>query len=113
MIASSADTPARIAADVRVRPLPRLDRPRRAAAVLLACLAAALGGCAVINSNHPHNLPAADASSAPARAAPGVMQAASNPDSDVVVALSFSGGGLRAAAFAAGAMQGLASEPGP
>jgi NTE family protein len=113
MIASSADTPARIAADVRVRPLSRLDQPRRAAAVLVAGWAAALAGCAVINSNHPHNLPSADAASAPARVAPSVMQAASNPDSDVVVALSFSGGGLRAAAFAAGAMQGLASEPGP
>ena len=113
MTVTSVDTPARIDDDVRARPPSCLDRPRRTAAVLLASLATALGGCAVVNSNHPHNRPAADAASAPTGAAPGVMPAAADPDSDVVVALSFSGGGLRAAAFAAGAMQGLAAEPGP
>ena len=116
MIEPSADTPDRIGGNVRVHSPFHRASPRRAVAVLLAVLSAALAGCAVVTSNRPHNLPSAEAASAPASApsapGPGVLAAADDPDSDVVVALSFSGGGLRAAAFAAGAMQGLAAEPG-
>ena len=85
---------------------------RRIAHAVVASLGLALAGCAVVTGNVPHNKPArpvaaaadkpADAASAPAAAAP----------SDDVIALSFSGGGLRAAAFADGAMQGLAAQQG-
>jgi NTE family protein len=113
MIDPSADTPSPIAGTVRV---PAQPQARRAAVALVACLVAALAGCAVVSSNHPHNLPAVEpalAPAAPAAAASGILPTDADARSDDVVALSFSGGGLRAAAFAAGAMQGLATQPGP
>ena len=117
MIDLSADTPDRIVDDVRFRLPGRAAAFRRAVTVLAASLATALGGCAVVTTNRPHNRALAEAApasaSAAASAAPGILAPASDPDSDVVVALSFSGGGLRAAAFATGAMQGLASQAGP
>ena len=88
---------------------------RRARNAVLAGLGSALAGCAVVSSNVPHNRPAATvAVLAAARPADdGTAPAPADPRAEVVVALSFSGGGLRAAAFADGAMQGLATQPGP
>lgn len=81
---------------------------------VLAGLGVALAGCAVVSSNRPHNRPATAVALA-ADPAPGdaIAPPPAEAPSDVVVALSFSGGGLRAAAFADGAMQGLAAQPGP
>ena len=99
-----------------------LEPVRRCASVAALCLV--LAGCAVVGANHPHNKPAA--AEAPAvppafvAALPGPRaseaapaDAAVEPAPEVAVALSFSGGGLRAAAFSLGAMQGLAAQPGP
>ena len=118
MIAPSSESPDPFIGNGRVLSQSRARRPRRAATGLLACLVAALAGCAVVNSNHPHNRPsdALAPAAAPAVAdvaASGILPTAADARSDDVVALSFSGGGLRAAAFAAGAMQGLATQPGP
>jgi NTE family protein len=113
MIESSADTPGPIVGPARTA-LPAA--PRHAATGLLACLVAALAGCAVVSSNHPHNRAAAVAAASapvPTEPASGILPTEADARSDDVVALSFSGGGLRAAAFAAGAMQGLATQPGP
>ncbi len=86
---------------------------RRSTRAVLAGLAFALAGCAVVTGNVPHNQPAkpAVAVAGPPAAAASVPVADHVPPADVV-ALSFSGGGLRAAAFADGAMQGLAAQPG-
>jgi len=100
---ASADTPDRIAGNARAA------QPLR---LLAAMLVGALAGCAVVNSNHPHNRPE-DTAPTPAIAASGLLPTAADAHADDIVALSFSGGGLRAAAFAAGAMQGLATQPGP
>ena len=108
-----SDTPPPFIGDGRIPLRSPAGAVRRAAGALLACLAAALAGCAVVSSNHPHNLPADDATIAPAAAASAVAPALASARSEDVVALSFSGGGLRAAAFAAGAMQGLATQAGP
>jgi NTE family protein len=68
--------------------------------VLTAAIALALTACAA-TFNEPINLPvASDAGIVPPLAAPNVT-------GDTVVALAFSGGGTRAAAFAYGAMRGL------
>ena len=114
MIEPSADSPAASASVGNPIAPARLARRRRRPIAILAGLGLALAGCAVVESNHPHNQPSAPAPlvlDAPADAA--VPAAVVDPASDDVVALSFSGGGLRAAAFAAGAMQGLAAQPGP
>ncbi len=92
---------------------PALHGHRRSTRAVLAGLAFALTGCAVVTGNVPHNQPAkpAVAVAGPPAAAASVPVADHVPPADVV-ALSFSGGGLRAAAFADGAMQGLAAQPG-
>lgn len=75
-------------------------------AVLLLCTCLLLAACAGAPMNPPRNKPAAAQT----------MQRAPHPqDSDTFVALSFSGGGLRAAAFSYGVLEGLrelASKPG-
>ena len=75
-------------------------------AVLLLCTCLLLAACAGAPMNPPRNKPAAAQT----------MQRVPNPqDSDTFVALSFSGGGLRAAAFSYGVLEGLreqASKPG-
>ena len=100
----------------------RRGRGRRAALAGLVLASAWLAGCAVVGSNQPHNLPmkAAASASAPeagasanASADASALPAATAQAPEVAVAMSFSGGGLRAAAFAMGAMQGLAAQPGP
>ncbi len=71
----------------------------------LAC-AAALGGCATIH-NEPVNRPLADSIAA----APNPGQAVPNYDDDLLIALSFSGGGTRAAAFSFGALTEMDATP--
>ncbi|WP_422016357.1 patatin-like phospholipase family protein [Roseateles sp.] len=69
---------------------------------LLLCACALLAACASPAMNPPRNKPAALQSmqrTPPAR------------DTDTFVALSFSGGGLRAAAFAYGVLEGLREQP--
>ena len=86
---------------------------RRIALAALAGLACALAGCAVVTGNVPHNLPAKPVAAVADKTAAGASApVAADPPSDDVIALSFSGGGLRAAAFADGAMQGLAAQRG-
>lgn len=72
----------------------------------------ALSGCAVIGSNQPHNQ-VLRAESPVSVDVSGELAATTEPTPDDVVALSFSGGGLRASAFSLGALQGLAALPGP
>jgi len=71
-----------------------------------------LAGCAVVGGNEPHNLarPATSPESFASKA-DGLDAVLDRPREDVV-ALSFSGGGLRAAAFSLGAMKGLSTLPG-
>ena len=86
---------------------------RRIVLAALAGLACALAGCAVVTGNVPHNRPAQPVAAVAGKPAAGACApVAADPPSDDVIALSFSGGGLRAAAFADGAMQGLAAQPG-
>lgn len=74
----------------------------RACHVLILLLLVGLSACGSLPRNAPRNLP---------QAAAGSASAALREPSDVVdqtaVAMSFSGGGTRAAAFAFGALQGL------
>jgi NTE family protein len=76
----------------------------RALWALIVSSAVMLCGCAVTLDNAPRNRPLS-----PASAPPNTEEQIS----DVGVALSFSGGGARAAAFALGALQGLDALPGP
>lgn len=74
----------------------------RACYTLMLFLLAGLSACGALPHNAPRNLP---------QAATGSASAALREPSDVIdqtaVAMSFSGGGTRAAAFAFGALQGL------
>jgi NTE family protein len=79
-------------------------RARRAVTALVASASLMLGACAITLDNAPRNRPLSP--SAP-------PLAADQPSTDVGVALSFSGGGARAAAFALGALRGLEALPGP
>jgi NTE family protein len=77
-----------------------VSRPRQVAG--LALCAATLGGCATIY-NAPINLPLATADAA---TLDGTGAIPTNGD-DVLVGLTFSGGGTRAAAFSYGVLQGF------
>ena len=65
----------------------------------------ALTACAVTSQNTPRNPPLA--ATAPFKR----MEAPQNIGGETIVALSFSGGGLRAAAYAHGVLEGLAAMP--
>jgi NTE family protein len=72
------------------------------------CCAALIAGCAAAIKNDPVNVPLA--------AAPRQAEAAPSPNADtnyddMVVALSFSGGGMRAAAFSYGVLSGFSETP--
>jgi NTE family protein len=69
---------------------------------IVAC-AALIAGCAQVGNNNPINLPLTDAKAAEAQ--PG--RDVETYFDDMVVALSFSGGGTRAAAFSYGVLQGF------
>lgn len=71
-------------------------------ALLLSCLCLLLAACAGTPLNPPRNKPAV---------AQPVMRVPPTEAHDTVVALSFSGGGLRAAAFAYGVLEGLRDQP--
>lgn len=71
-------------------------------ALLLSCLSLLLAACAGSPLNAPRNKPAV---------AEPVLRAPPTEVRDTVVALSFSGGGLRAAAFAYGVLEGLRERP--
>lgn len=71
-------------------------------ALLLLCMSLLLAACASAPLNPPRNKPAV---------ANPVTRVQSTLDSGTLVALSFSGGGLRAAAFAQGVLEGLREQP--
>jgi len=75
---------------------------------MLLLLAGLLGACASLPHNVPRNLPQAAAGSASA-----AIREPSDVAGQTAVAMSFSGGGTRAAAFAFGALQGLDAISGP
>jgi len=87
---------------------PRSGAPRALAGALALCLA----GCAVVMDNQPRNRPwaPAQADGRVASTTSALPQAGPLAD-ETVVALSFSGGGARAAAFALGALHGLDTAP--
>jgi NTE family protein len=87
----------------RVRLDSVLDSLRRGVALTAILLFA---GCAFTTQNIPRNPPIATSSSAPEVRAPKDLV------EEVVVALSFSGGGLRASAYSYGVIEGLANTPG-
>src|SRR5688500_4686293 len=76
--------------------------------VTIAAVGASLIGCASI-VNVPINVPTSD-SQAGLTAEPRATEAS---DDDLLVALAFSGGGTRAAAFSFGVLQGLAATAPP
>lgn len=77
---------------------------------LALSLGALLAGCAVTVENQPRNRPAA--TSATLDQSTPRPPGSSRAPRESAIAMSFSGGGLRAAAFALGALEGLATLPG-
>lgn len=80
----------------------------RAYRTLMLLLLVGLSACGSLPHNAPRNLPQAAAGSASA-----AMREATDVAGQTTVAMSFSGGGTRAAAFAFGALQGLDAMRGP
>ena len=80
----------------------------RAYRTLMLLLLAGLSACGSLPHNAPRNLPQGAAGSASA-----AMREATDVAGQTTVAMSFSGGGTRAAAFAFGALQGLDAMRGP
>lgn len=76
---------------------------RTSVALLAAACVLALAGCGTI-FNEPANVPLADGAALPATVPPEVA-------GDTVLALAFSGGGMRAAAFAHGVLVGIDRYP--
>jgi NTE family protein len=76
--------------------------------LLVISFALALGGCAHV-ANLPVNVPTSDAHAGIV----GEPAPTSASEDDLLVALAFSGGGTRAAAFSFGVLQGLAETPAP
>ncbi len=79
-----------------------------ACSMLMLLLIAGLGACGSLSHNAPRNSPQAAAGSASA-----AMREPTEVVGRTAVAMSFSGGGTRAAAFAFGALQGLDATRGP
>jgi len=79
---------------------------RRAAPFVAATFAAALAGCATV-TNVPLNLPTSDAHAGLREEA----RASAASEDDLLIGLSFSGGGTRAAAYSFGVLQALAAMP--
>ncbi len=91
-------------------PVRRRLNPARALAALTTALAALLAGCALAPPQGPLNRPLPPGGAAPLQ--PGNdLATRSVVRGDRLLMLSFSGGGLRAAAFAAGVLQGLQALP--
>lgn len=86
----------------RMRALPPLTVRRSMRALLLSCTCLLLVACAGGPLNPPRNQPAPEQP---------VLRAPPTEVHETVVALSFSGGGLRAAAFAYGVLEGLGDLP--
>lgn len=80
----------------------------RACRTLMLLLLAGLSACGSLPHNAPRNLPQAAAGTGPA-----ALREPSDFAGPTTVAMSFSGGGTRAAAFAFGALQGLDAMRGP
>lgn len=78
--------------------------------VCVGMLLAAVAGCASVH-NTPANVPLTGA--ATSETDPNAARGAPTPDDNLLVALSFSGGGMRAAAFSHGALLALDETPVP
>lgn len=78
--------------------------------VIAGMLLVAVTGCASVH-NMPANVPLSAA--AALRTDPNAAHGGNTPDDNLLVALSFSGGGMRAAAFSHGALEALDETPVP